>query len=81
MIHNPWQKTCGWIAVLLLPHVPAHQAKKGKGKGGSGSGRPAAGRKDSISTHAAAILRFLALCPGFVAELMGAAGKDERLLN
>jgi len=65
----------------LPPQVPANPpagiGKKGKSskpgskkKGAAGDARPPAGRKDSIATHCAAILRFLALCPGFVEELL-----------
>jgi len=46
--------------------------KKGKGKQ---SNRLPAGRKDCIATHAAACLRFLALCPNFLPELIGRGGQ------
>lgn len=63
-----------------MPATPPASIGKKKGKGAKGKSKKKAaagearlpgGRKDTIATHCAAILRFLALCPGFTEELLG----------
>lgn len=49
-------------------HTLAHTHKHTQGKG---SNRLPAGRKDCIATQASACLRFLALVPDFMPELIG----------
>ncbi len=71
-----WCLSC--VGVPQVPAFPPAGGKKpgaggksgGKGKKG-GDARPPAGRKDAIATHAAACLRFLALCANFRQELLG----------
>lgn len=48
----------------------AKASTKTKGKKGGDDAYPQ-GRKDAIATSAAACLRFLAVCPGFVEQLLG----------